>query len=358
MGKKKTIEEIKQAFEKEGYILLSTEYINAHSKLDYICPKGHKHSITWNKFNTGRRCPKCSGQIITFEEVKQAFKKEGYELLSTEYINNKTKLDYICLKGHKHSITWNDFQSGARCPECCGNIVTFKKVKQAFEKEGYTLLSNKYVDNKAELDYICPKGHKHSTCWNSFSNGRRCPECSIETVKSKLRLSYDEVKQGFEKEGYTLLSTEYIKSSSKLKVRCPKGHEYEVGWGHFASGVRCPKCNVSKGEERITLLLEQNNVNYETQKAFKECKNKKALRFDFYLPDYNVCIEYDGIQHHKPVDFGSKGQSYAEEQLKYNQKKDNIKTQYCLDNNIKLIRIPYWEFDNIENILEKELNLE
>ena len=129
MGKKKTIEEIKQAFEKEGYILLSTEYINAHSKLDYICPKGHKHSITWNKFNTGRRCPKCSGQIITFEEVKQAFEKEGYELLSTEYINNKTKLDYICLKGHKHSITWNDFQSGARCPECCGNIVTFEKVK-------------------------------------------------------------------------------------------------------------------------------------------------------------------------------------------------------------------------------------
>ena len=67
MGKKKTIEEIKQAFEKEGYILLSTEYINAHNKLDYICPKGHRHSITWSKFNTGRRCPKCSGQIMTFE---------------------------------------------------------------------------------------------------------------------------------------------------------------------------------------------------------------------------------------------------------------------------------------------------
>ena len=358
MGKKKTIEEIKQAFEKEGYILLSTEYINAHSKLDYICPKGHKHSITWNKFNTGRRCPKCSGQIITFEEVKQAFEKEGYELLSTEYINNKTKLDYICLKGHKHSITWNDFQSGARCPECCGNIVTFEKVKQAFEKEGYILLSNKYVDNKAELDYICPKGHKHSTCWNSFSNGRRCPECSIETVKSKLRLSYDEVKQGFEKEGYTLLSTEYIKSSSKLKVRCPKSHEYEVSWGHFNQGRRCPICNNSKGEKRISLFLKETNINYEAQKLFKECSYKRMLPFDFYLIDYNICIEYDGQQHYNTIDFSGKNQERAEEQFKQTQKKDNIKTQYCLDNNIKLIRIPYWDFKNIENILKQELNLE
>lgn len=294
----------------------------------------------------------------TLEEVKEYFEKEGYNLLSTEYINSKTKLDYICPNGHKHSITWNDFQSGARCPECCGNIVTFEKVKQAFEKEGYKLLSKAYKDNKTKLRYICPNGHKHSICWNSFSNGCRCPDCSRENVKSKLKLSYDYVKQAFEDEGYELLSTEYINSGSKLKVRCPKGHEHEVTWGHFNSGVRCPECNISKGEKAISLFLEENNIDYKFQKGFKDCKDKKVLRFDFYLSKYNIAVEYDGIQHFEPVDFSGKNKKLAEERFKEQQIKDNIKTQYCLDNNIKLIRIPYWEFDNIENILKQELNLE
>ena len=300
----------------------------------------------------------------SIEEIREFFKKEGYELLSTEYINKNTKLEYICPEGHKHSVSWDNFNHGRRCPECAMEIrksklkLSYDEVKQAFEKEGYTLLSTDYVNNRTELKYICPNGHKHSTNWDGFSNGRRCPECGVETVKSKLRLSYDEVKQGFEKEGYTLLSTEYIKSSSKLKVRCPKSHEYEVSWGHFNQGRRCPICNNSKGEKRISLFLKENNINYEAQKLFKECSYKRMLPFDFYLIDYNICIEYDGQQHYNTIDFSGKNQERAEEQFKQTQKKDNIKTQYCLDNNIKLIRIPYWEFNNIENILKQELNLE
>ena len=64
MGKKKkTLDEIKQVFEKEGYALLSTEYINNKTKLDYICPKGHKHSMSWDNFNRGKRCPECAMEI-------------------------------------------------------------------------------------------------------------------------------------------------------------------------------------------------------------------------------------------------------------------------------------------------------
>jgi len=79
-----------------------------------------------------------------------------------------------------------------------------------------------------------------------------------------------------------------------------------------------------------------------------DCRNKKELPFDFYLPDYNLCIEYDGIFHYedifdKPYDF------------KTGKKRDKIKTKYCKDNNINLLRIPYWEFDNIEEILRQTL---
>ena len=104
--------------------------------------------------------------------------------------------------------------------------------------------------------------------------------------------------------------------------------------------------------------MELNNIGFCPQKTFKECKYKDQLRFDFYIPKHNICIEYDGIQHFEPIDFAGKGEEWAKEQFKEQQIKDNIKTQYCLDNDIKLIRIPYWEFDNIENILKQELNLE
>ena len=300
----------------------------------------------------------------SIEEIRQFFEKEGYELLSTEYVNKNTKLEYICPEGHKHSISWDNFSHGRRCPECAMKIrksklkIPYDEIKQAFELEGYILLSTEYINNSSQLEYICPKGHKYSTNWDNFKQGRRCPECGIETVKSKLKLSYDEVRQGFEKEGYILLSTKYIKNTSKLKVQCPKGHEYEVSWGHFNEGKRCPVCNSSKGEKRISLFLKENNINYEVQKLFKECSYKRMLPFDFYLPDHNICIEYDGQQHYDIIDFSGKNQKRAEEQFKQTQKKDNIKTQYCLDHNIKLIRIPYWDFKNIENILKQELNLE
>ena len=117
--RKLSFDVVKHAFEKEGYSLLSKVYVSAKDKLDYICPKGHQHLITWDNFRTGYRCPYCSGRpIITIEDVRISFEKEGYTLLSTEYKNVNTKLDYICPKGHIHKITWGSWQSGSRCGIC------------------------------------------------------------------------------------------------------------------------------------------------------------------------------------------------------------------------------------------------
>jgi len=129
MNKKLTIEFIRDEFFKEWYILLTKVYINAHQKLEYTCPRGHKHSISWNKWQGNRRCPYCINVVkLTIEFVREDFKKYGYELLTTKYINAHQKLDYICPKGHKHSMTWNKWQQKRRCPTCddikkigCGN---------------------------------------------------------------------------------------------------------------------------------------------------------------------------------------------------------------------------------------------
>jgi hypothetical protein len=119
MSKKLTYEFVKAQFEKENYILVSTEYIEAHNKLDYICPKGHQHSIKWNHWQQRGRCPYCYGNIKpTFYKIKESFENYGYILLSKEYVNNHTKLNYRCPKGHEHSIGWNDWRGSHKCPTC------------------------------------------------------------------------------------------------------------------------------------------------------------------------------------------------------------------------------------------------
>jgi len=116
---------------------------------------------------------------LTMEFVKKEFEKENYKLISNYYINSKTKLDYICPKGHKSSISWNSWQQGHRCCFCCKyrNKYTIKDIKREFEKEKYVLLSNKYINNKQKLNYICSNGHKCSICWSDWQQGKRCMLC-------------------------------------------------------------------------------------------------------------------------------------------------------------------------------------
>ena len=115
-------------------------------------------------------------------------------------------------------------------------------------------------------------------------------------------------------------------------------------------------CALSRGEAKIQKILTDSNIDFITQYIFKNCINPKTnfpLKFDFYLPDYNCCVEYDGEQHFKYTNKGWNTRQHFEE----NQYRDNIKNQYCRDNNIKLIRIPYYDYDNIDiNYLKEKIN--
>ena len=291
---------------------------------------------------------------LTIEYVRECFEKEGYILLEEEYVNAKTHMRYICPNGHNHSTTWSNFKHGFRCPYCShsktskGQRANFKKIKQAFEEENYTLLTKEeeYKNRHTYLYYICPKGHKHKISWCGFQQGKRCPYCSRKKVDFKT------IKQAFEEENFTLLTKEedYINNTTKLKFICPNGHTHEICWSDFQQGYRCALCNLWKGEKVIEQYLINNNIEFQGQKVFKDCKYKNCLRFDFYLPYYNLCIEYDGEGHYQAIDYFG-----GEQQLKNNQIRDEIKNQYCKDNNINLLRIPYWEFDNIENIICQEI---
>lgn len=147
--------------------------------------------------------------------------------------------------------------------------------------------------------------------------------------------------------------------SSKIWLcQCDCGKTKEVPAIHLLSGhVQSCGCLISNGENLIRTLLVKMNINFIQQYKFEGCINPKTnaqLIFDFYLPDYNCCIEYDGIQHFKYRDTGWN----TEDNFKQTKYRDSIKNKYCIKNNIHLIRIPYTDYKKINeqyllDLLEK-----
>ena len=132
---------------------------------------------------------------------------------------------------------------------------------------------------------------------------------------------------------------------------CQNSYIHSVSHKTASSRIGCcPYCIETRGEKIIRRKLESKKISIISQYRFKDCKNKNPLRFDFYLPDYDICIEYHGRQHYEPVEFFGGKKNFNEQR-----KRDKIKEKYCKENNIPLLVIPYWEFDNIEKILEENL---
>ena len=119
--------------------------------------------------------------------------------------------------------------------------------------------------------------------------------------------------------------------------------------------ISCGCANRSKGEMRIAEYLKSHNINFEEQKRFTNCVDRDMLPFDFYLPDNNILCEFDGRHHMMPVDFAGRGKEWAESEFERIKSHDAIKDKFCKENNIKLIRIPYTEYVNITQILDREL---
>ena len=228
-----------------------------------------------------------------------------------------------------------------------------KILKDKCNEINYTLLTTEYINNKTKLDIICDKGHEwHPTFDNFINKNRRCRKCADIQNSINQRLSWEEVLNRVESYGYKMISSkeEYKTQDSKLKAICPNGHIYEFYINNFQQGKRCSKCLMSSGEQEISRILNKYSIKFIFNYRFQD-KVVKTKPFDFKICNENICIEYDGQQHfHMQFDktlLDLMNQHYI----------DNLKTQFCKNNNIKLIRIPYWEFNNIEEILIKELNL-
>ena len=282
----------------------------------------------------------------------------GFSLLSDEYINTHTKLLIKCPKGHEFTMAFNNFKKGQRCPICARinqnrvpNKPNNKKhsneyIQTIVEERGYKLLEP-YINKRTKLKLECPNGHYHEIRLDSFQNGSGCKQCMKDKMMNDKTIVIEKLKNM----GYKPLN-EYTGNKNKMKFLCINGHEFETTYDNIMSGYgNCPICNSSSGEQRISIFLINNNIYFITQYRFNDCKYQHTLPFDFYLPELKIAIEYDGELHYKPIEHFGGDLRFQEYQIR-----DEVKTKYCKDKGIYLIRIPYWNKDDIEEILENELN--
>lgn len=211
-----------------------------------------------------------------------------------------------------------------------------------------------YINNRTKIKCKCKiDGYGWEARPNDLLSGRGCPKCGGNAKKTteEFKQEIKEINDNIEILG------KYTNDRTKIKVRCKiDGYEWEAIPNNLLGGQGCPKCNESKGEKRIAKYLDSRNIEYKREHKFDDCRSKKKLPFDFYIPSLNIAVEYDGEYHYMIITRG-KNDTYEKAFNRFVEGKirDTIKTIYCKENNIKLIRIPYWDFDRIEEILEKEL---
>lgn len=339
-------------------------YVNAKHKHNWKCKCGNVFIRNWdhikrrNSFlciecgikNRNKKGGKKSSRKLSREKVAEILNENGYELIG-EYINNRTPIVMKCPSGHiTDTMILSSFKKGCRCSVCSRKAkLTYDFVKSQFEKEGYIMISETYKNANTKLHVQCPNNHDWYVKYGHFYSGKRCGVCS-----NNKKLNYDFIKSEFEKEGYRLLSDEYINAKSKLNIICNFGHEtHTMTWNNFKRGQRCSECNISKGEKRINTWLKINNIEFIPQKTFNGLIGTKGgnLSYDFYLPKYNLLIEYQGEFHDGNVPH------QTQEDFNMQQEHDRRKREYAKENGIGLLEIWYWDFDNIEEILKNELNI-
>lgn len=318
---------------------------------------GYEWEMNPGNFYRGRRCPSCNGtgKKITQEDFENRIKEQSREeyIVIGEYIGRKKP---VLIKHKKCGQAWmvrpEDFYKGCRCPSCYNMSlrITQKEFENRIEEQGngeYTVIG-KYQGIKE------PVLTKHNLCgyeWglipDIFFRGHMCPSCS-KRPKIDTKKYIEEVKKT--DENYRVLG-EYKTCKKKVEmIHKTCGNTFEMSRDNFLRGKRCPHCKQSHGETFISNFLKEHSINYEFQKRFKDCRDKYPLPFDFYIPTLNYCIEFDGIQHFEPVDYFG-----GEKAFKEVRRRDGIKTKYCEEKGIKLLRIRYDEDveEKINSILKK-----
>lgn len=355
--KKRTNEEyVNELKIKNPSVIAIDKYINATTKIKHKCLT---HDVIWEvapaSVLKGAGCSICHSERIANSKLRTH--DEYVELLKIyaphisvleEYKEAKAKILHYC---SIHDIKWkaspDNILAGHYC-KMCGNskiAETFTKTKDQYTeqlKNKNIVCIGKYVNSTTKVRHKCLiDGYEWDIQPSQILNGRGCPKCSNHVCKNQ-EYFVNEVKSI---NPHVEVIGEYINAKTKIEFRCKKcNYKWYTTPDVILIGCGCPLCKESHGERQITDWLEKNNISFEYQKKFNDCKYIRVLPFDFYLPDYNTIIEYDGEQHYRPINYFGGLEEFNKTVIR-----DKIKTDYCNNKGYTLLRITYK--DDINTIL-------
>lgn len=378
--KRLNTEEFKRKFkEKYGdiYDLSKVEYVNNKTDVTVICPIHGEFKKRPDLLLDGCKCPKCSKTTRTTEE--DFFEKAKYvhnnffEYEEGSFTNVSSKVGIICPIHGLFYQKANNHLNGAGCPECrkdkikheitklpqknktttkYDNDTFIKKIMELYGDK-YVLEDVEYVNNRTPISIGCRKHGNFFITPNHLLYGRGCPKCS-----KNYHYNTKEVINEFKKihgDKYSYEKTDYQRTHDNIIVTCPTHGDFLITPSNHLKGQGCPKCNNNKLETEIRLLLDNEGIPY----SYRERKLiwLEGLELDFFIPELNIAIECQGIQHFEPVEmFGGK------DSLLYTIKNDEKKKLLCAKNGVKLlyysnlkIKYPYKVFENKKELLQEIL---
>jgi len=283
---------------------------------------------------------------------------DKYDYSLVEYVKGSVKVKIICKEhGIFTQTPYNHMRFG--CRFCSAKLNSIKSAnKKRLTTEIFIERSNivhdnrydysmvKYVDYETKVKIRCKEHGIFLQTPHHHLAGINCPQCSFN--KKLTTSSFIDKAKLIHGDKYNYNKTIYAHCKEKVKIICDIHGIFEQTPTDHLIGCGCPICNESKGEIKIRLFLKKNNIQFKSQFKFEDCKYINKLSFDFYLQEFNMCIEFDGEQHFKKYYFEKDNTG-----LNIRKLRDKIKNEYCKNKNIRLMRIKYNE--DVNFILENYL---
>ena len=294
--------------------------------------------------------------------------KNKYDYSLSKYEGGKDKICIICPKHGKFYQTPSSHLRGSGCFLCRNKrigdsrrINTEEFIKRAIKIHGtkYNYAKVVYVSFHKKVTIVCKKHGDFLQTPANHLHGFVCRKCSVENRAYKCTYTTREfIKSCKLVHGsrYSYTTVRYTGIYNKIDIICKKHGIFSQRAHDHLSGCGCPTCRKSKGEIRIEKWLKLHKIKFIYEHTFSRCKDKQRLSFDFFLPNFNMCIEFDGEQHFYPSGFGSSSDN--KKIFKRIKKHDNIKNKFCENNGIKILRISYKDFDKIDAILNNYIKTE
>ena len=344
---------------KNNNIKILSKYKNSKTNILSKCIKcGYQWNANPYNLLKCTQCPKCAG---TLRKTHDDFIKELNIInpnvtILDNYINAKSKVHCKCKICNYEWFATPDslIHNKTGCPQCRGGV---QKTHEEFINRMNTINSDIkifdiYTNAKTKILCQCKIcGNKWSALPNSLLRRHGCPKCDIER---KYKTHNEFINEMLSINPNIEILDTYSGINNKILCQCKIcGNKWKPIPDSLLHGHGCPTCNKSHGEKVIEKYLISKSINFISQKTFNMLLgiNGGNLSYDFYIPDYNLLIEFQGLQHKQPVDFKGEGHEKAKDNFKVQQEHDKRKREYAKKHNLELLEIWYFDFDNIDKIL-------